>query len=187
MLPSMRSASVQTERLVLKPPSKSDYQHWFTLRNGSRAHLIPWEPTWSFDALSLDDWNRHMRGWKEAWKIDRAYALFIWREGDLIGGMTFSNVRRGPAQMANLGYWQGEPYQGNGYMREAVRAGCNWAFNVLGLERIEAGTLIENVRSQTLLDAVGFEREGLAKAYLQINGKRHDHVLFGLVRDTNSH
>ena len=187
MLPSRRNVKLQTERLTILPPMKADYQAWYSVRNASREHLIPWEPTWSFDALSSDDWQRHITGWKEAWKLDRAYAFFIWKDDYLIGGMTFSNVRRGPAQMTNLGYWQGAMHQGNGYMREAVSAGCTWIFNVLGLERIEAGTLVENKRSQSLLRSVGFREEGLAKAYLQINGKRHDHVLFGLVRDEDTH
>ena len=88
--------------------------------------------------------------------------------------------------MANLGYWQGAPHEGNGYMREAVRTTCEWMFHMGGLERIEAGTLVDNQRSQALLRAVGFKEEGLARAYLQINGKRHDHVLFGLVRDIDT-
>jgi len=120
VLPTRRNVRIRTERLSIRPPFKSDYESWYTLRDASRDHLIPWEPTWPIDALSTDDWQRHMRGWKEAWKIDRAYAFFIWRGLDLIGGMTFSNIRRGPAQMANLGYWQGAPFEGNGYMREAV-------------------------------------------------------------------
>jgi len=60
-------------------------------------------------------------------------------------------------------------------------------FETVGLERIEAGTLVDNSRSQSLLRSVGFEDEGLARAYLQINGKRHDHLLFGLVRDRITH
>lgn len=186
MVMPRRNVRIVTERLQIRPPLRGDYESWRSLRHASRDHLIPWEPTWAFDALSNDDWQRHMRGWKDAWKNDQAYAFFIWKKQDLIGGMTFSNVRRGPAQMTNLGYWQGAEHEGNGYMREAVRAGCDWIFNIAGLERIEAGTLVANARSQSLLKSAGFQEEGLARAYLQINGKRHDHVLFGLVRPENT-
>jgi len=184
--PLRRNVSFQTERLTIRPPFKNDYAAWHGLRDESRHYLAPWEPTWAIDALSTDDWQRHIRGWKEAWKADRAYAFFIWKGTDLVGGMTFSNVRRGPAQMTSLGYWQGEQHQGNGFMREAVFAGCVWVFKVLCLQRIEAGTLTANERSQSLLRSIGFQEEGLARSYLQINGKRHDHVMFGLVRDANT-
>ena len=40
--------------------------------------------------------------------------------GALVGGMTLSNVRRGSAQTASLGYWMGVTYAGRGYMRENV-------------------------------------------------------------------
>lgn len=186
MYPPRRNVRINTQRLSIRPPERGDYLQWRTLREASRDHLKPWEPTWAHDALSPDDWQRHLRGWREAWKLDRAYAFFIWLDFELVGGMTFSNVRRGPAQMASLGYWQGEIHQGNGYMREAVQAGCQWMFDVGGVQRIEAGTLTENHRSQALLRAIGFQEEGLARAYLQINGHRHDHVLFGLVREDNS-
>ena len=185
MTPLRRNARIRTKRLTILAPARTDYTDWRDVRNASRKHLIPWEPTWSDDALSPDDWQRHLRGWKDAWKLDHAYAFFIWKERDLIGGMTFSNVKRGPAQAANLGYWQGGMHEGNGYMREAVRAGCQWMFAVAGLKRIEAGTLVANERSQNLLRSVGFKEEGLAREYLQINGRRHDHVMFGLVRDSN--
>ena len=186
MIPPRRNVVIRTERLVIKPPMRGDYESWRNVRNASRQHLIPWEPTWSNDALSPDDWQRHLRGWKEAWKIDHAYAFFLWSGINLVGGMTFSNVRRGPAQMTNLGYWQGVMHVGNGYMREAVRAGCQWMFTIGGVERIEAGTLIANDRSQAVLKAAGFTQEGVARQYLQINGVRHDHVMFGLVRGDNT-
>lgn len=186
MTPPRRNVVIRTERLTIKPPERGDYKSWYDVRNASRQHLIPWEPTWADDALSPDDWQRHMRGWKDAWKLDHAYSFFIWLGHDLVGGMTFSNVRRGPSQMTNLGYWQGAMHEGNGYMREAVRAGCHWMFTICRIDRIEAGTLIANARSQSLLKAVGFKQEGIAREYLRINGVRHDHVMFGLVRDDNT-
>ena len=51
----------------------------------------------------------------------------------------------------------------------------------LRLHRIEAACLPENVASMTLLERNGFRREGLARAYLRINGAWRDHVLYGLL------
>jgi ribosomal-protein-alanine N-acetyltransferase len=99
--------------------------------------------------------------------------------------VSLTNVRGWPAQAANIGYWVGEPYEGQGYMQEAVGTVCAWAFQVLDLCRIEAGTLPNNERSQRVLAKVGFEREGYARDYLEIAGKREDHILFALVRPTS--
>ncbi len=96
----------------------------------------------------------------------------------LFGGLTLSNIRHGVAQTATLGYWMGQPYAGHGYMREAVDAIAAHVFEVHNLHRIEAATLVDNMRSQKLLEKCKFQREGIARSYLKINDEWHDHVLF---------
>ena len=66
-------------------------------------------------------------------------------------------------------------------MTEAVGLVCDFAFDRLELKRIEAACLPHNEPSKALLRRLGFEEEGYAKAYLQINGRREDHVLWGKV------
>ena len=58
---------------------------------------------------------------------------------------------------------------------------ASFAFHRLGLHRLEAACLPENVASHRLLLIAGFEEEGRARAYLKINGKWADHLLFGLL------
>lgn len=121
-----------------------------------------------------------MRAWRHGWRRDSRYSFLIFTlvSGQLLGGITVSNVRRGPAEAGSLGYWLGEAHQGQGYMSEAVEAICQWCFHCLRLQRIEAATLLTNARSQAVLERCGFEREGIARAYLEIAGERQDHVLF---------
>jgi [ribosomal protein S5]-alanine N-acetyltransferase len=57
------------------------------------------------------------------------------------------------------------------------------AFDVLRLHRIEAAAQPENIGSVRLLERCGFEREGLARRYLKINGEWQDHLLFALLAD----
>lgn len=184
-LPPLQDTVVRTERLALRPPAKGDYGEWARRREESRAHLEPWEPRWPSDALSRDDWARRLRSWRGAWRNDRAYVFlaFAQQSQRLVGGVSVTNVRRGPAQSASLGYWLLGDCQGKGYMTEAVGAIADWCFTALGLMRLEAGTLPENKRSRRVLDRCGFQEEGFARAYLEIAGRRRDHVLYGRVRD----
>ncbi len=55
------------------------------------------------------------------------------------------------------------------------------AFDDLGLHRIQAGTLVDNVRSQRVLERNGFVRFGVAPAYLHIAGEWRDHALYQVV------
>jgi ribosomal-protein-alanine N-acetyltransferase len=51
------------------------------------------------------------------------------------------------------------------------------------MHRLEAGTLVDNVASQRVLEKNGFERIGLARAYLRIAGAWRDHILFQRVAE----
>jgi ribosomal-protein-alanine N-acetyltransferase len=100
----------------------------------------------------------------------------------MLGGVTLSNLRRGVAQSASLGYWIGENYKRQGYMTESIAAALNLAFVRLGLHRIEAACLPDNQASRALLLKCGFEEEGHAREYLRINGRWQDHLLFAILR-----
>jgi ribosomal-protein-alanine N-acetyltransferase len=52
------------------------------------------------------------------------------------------------------------------------------AFGELRLHRLQAGTLVDNVASQRVLEKNGFELIGLARRYLQIAGGWRDHLLY---------
>jgi ribosomal-protein-alanine N-acetyltransferase len=101
----------------------------------------------------------------------------------LLGGLTLSQVQRGVAQSAVLGYWMGKAFAGKGFMSASVRAMTGFAFDTLQLNRIEAACLPHNDASIQLLERVGFRREGYARKFLCIDGRWQDHLLYGMVRD----
>ena len=59
----------------------------------------------------------------------------------------------------------------------------DFAFDKLGLHRVEAACLPHNAPSRGLLAKSGFREEGFAREYLRINGRWQDHVLFAILRD----
>jgi ribosomal-protein-alanine N-acetyltransferase len=104
-------------------------------------------------------------------------------QGHVVGRITLNEIVRGPFQSCSLGYWVGAADQGRGLATRAVRGIVRLAFEDLGLHRIQAGTLVDNVRSQRVLERSGFVRFGMAPAYLRIAGAWQDHVLFQRVND----
>jgi ribosomal-protein-alanine N-acetyltransferase len=174
---------VDGEGVYLRLPEPRDYLEWSELREASRVFLTPWEPTWAVDELSRGSFRYKLRRYTEDARDDKAYALFVFREDDgaLIGGITLSNVRRGVAQTASLGYWAGEKFAGKGYTTAAVRAVVRYGFDDLDLHRVEAACQPDNIASHRVLEKAGFTHEGQAKAYLKINGKWRDHLLYGII------
>ncbi|MBL8536209.1 MAG: GNAT family N-acetyltransferase [Hyphomonadaceae bacterium] len=176
---------IDGDGVYLRAPELRDYQDWADVREASRAFLTPWEPTWAEDETSRGSFRYKLRRYTEDARDDKAYALFVFRESDdaLLGGVTLSNVRRGVAQTASLGYWAGKMHAGQGYITAAVRAVVRYGFEALDLHRIEAACQPENVASRRVLDKAGFTQEGMARAYLKINGGWRDHILFGIVNE----
>ncbi|MBB3066709.1 MULTISPECIES: GNAT family N-acetyltransferase [Limibacillus] len=172
-------------RVYLRAPRARDYQAWTALRAESRDFLAPWEPTWARDALSRSAFRQRLRHSNSEAKHDLGYAFFLFRRDDdaLLGGVTLRHLQRGVAQSVNLGYWIGARHARRGYMTEGLRAASDFAFDHCGLHRIEAACLPENRASSGLLEKLGFQREGCARAYLRINGSWHDHLLYALLRD----
>lgn len=169
----------------LCPPRFSDWHAWADLRARSRDFLVPWEPAWSSDALGRAAYRRRLRHIALEWRDDAGYSFTIFRREDdaLLGGVTLSNIRRGVAQAASLGYWIGAPFARQGFMTDALQTLLPFAFDRLGLHRIEAACLPHNAASRGLLMKIGFHEEGYARGYLKINGVWQDHVLYGLLRD----
>ena len=172
--------AIRGDGVVLRPLEARDHAAWAALREQSRAFLVPWEPTWPADDLTKSAYRRRLHRHAEEMARDEAYPFLIFRQSDdaLLGGLTLGQVRRGVSQTATMGYWMGQPYAGRGYMARAVRAALTYAFANLRFHRIEAACLPHNARSIALLEGTGFRREGLARAYLRINGTWQDHLLF---------
>jgi ribosomal-protein-alanine N-acetyltransferase len=184
MFARFRRPRIETERMILRLPEHADYRPWTELRRASAAFLRRWEPEWAPDHFSRRSFTNRVQWAGRAHAQGSALALFLTDKGDgtLLGAITLDNIRRGPAQAGTLGYWIGAPHARQGYMREAIVAVVHHAFRRLDLSRLEAACLEENAASRGLLERSGFKYEGVAQAYLQIDGRWRNHVLYAQLR-----
>lgn len=184
MLLAKRRLRIETERMTLRPPVHADFRSWAALRQQSHDFLAPWEPGWAKDHLTRKAFTNRVYWAQRSVSGGTAMPLFLIRREDerLLGAITLDNIRRGPSQSGTLGYWTGQAYARNGYMREAILAVVHHAFARLDLSRIEAACLPENTPSRGLLEKSGFKYEGVAQSYLQIDGRWRTHVLYAALR-----
>ena len=173
------------KRVFLRPPKRRDALKWQKLRMSSKSFLVPWEPSWDASSCTRRAYLRYFKNSNYLANMDRAYSFLIFKTDDktLLGGINIGNVRRGVSQSASLGYWIGEKYARNGYMKEALKLLIPSLFVDLRLNRIEAATLEENIASKSLLKKIGFKKEGVLRKYLKINGTWRDHILYGLLEN----
>ncbi|NTJ41532.1 GNAT family N-acetyltransferase [Agrobacterium larrymoorei] len=180
--PELRNADY-----LLRLPRYSDYKPWQKLRSESRSFLQPWEPTWRNDELTESAFRVRVTRNGQEFSSGTAVSLLIFKGGTtLLGGITIGYIRRGAAQSCMVGYWMGEAYAGQGHMSAALKLVIPYIFNGLQLHRIEAACIPENFKSIRLLENAGFQREGLLREYLKINGEWRDHVMFSLIGDKHT-
>lgn len=176
------------EDVFLRPAEEVDYPAWADVRRRNERHLKPFEPLWPKDCLSEEFYIRRLNRVNADWAEDSAYCFLIFEQDNqsLIGGININNVCRGAAQYAALGYWIDRDHQGQGLMKQSVLTILDFAFGPLKLSRMNAACIPHNSRSKQLLLTCGFTEEGFAKSYIQINGVREDHILFGLNKENFS-
>jgi ribosomal-protein-alanine N-acetyltransferase len=184
MFGARKKVQLETERMTLRPPAHADFRAWAALRQDSRDFLTQWEPTWAREHLTRKAFTNRVYWAQRSIANQTAVPLFLVRRSDdmLLGAITLDNIRRGPAQAGTTGYWIGQPFARQGFMKEAIDAVVHYAFRTLDLSRIEAGCLPENTPSRRLLEQCGYKYEGVAQSYLQIDGRWRNHVLYANLR-----
>ena len=94
---------------------------------------------------------------------------------EIVGVININNIVRGSFLSASLGYYSSAKHQGMGYMTDALELVVQFAFEQLGLHRIEANIQPHNRASRNLVQRCGFVLEGESKEFLYINGGWRDH------------
>lgn len=143
-----------------------------------RAFMAPYEPDRAEDYFTVEGQQALLRTLLEGHDRGVTLPLAILDDGRLVGRITLNEIVRGPLLSASLGYWVNQADNGKGLATAAVRETLALAFDALGLHRVQAGTLVDNLRSQRVLEHNGFVQFGLAPEYLRIAGRWQDHVLF---------
>jgi [ribosomal protein S5]-alanine N-acetyltransferase len=170
----------------LTPLRRRDAAEWSRLRMANEDWLRPWEPS------SPIPW--HLRHSPAAYRVMRravarrarlgtSVPFAVRVEGRLAGQVTVDNVVRGALRSGYLGYWIDRSVAGRGMASLAVALVCDHAFGPVGLHRVQADIRPENGPSQRLVERLGFQREGLLRRYLDIDGDWRDHIAYGLLAE----
>ncbi|WP_042386727.1 GNAT family N-acetyltransferase [Clostridium culturomicium] len=144
----------------------------------NRSFLSKYEPFRDETFFTLETQRQSLiENYREFIKGQGAH-FGIYKDNIMIGRIRINNIIQGVFKSAFIGYSIDEKCQGKGYMKEAVKLVLKYAYEEFGLHRIEATTLLDNERSQRVLEACGFTELGVCKEYLLINGKWRDHKIF---------
>ena len=164
------------ERVLLRPPTPADGPEFLARVRESRRLHRPWvHPPATAAAY---------RAW-----LARAGPEFLpllacrASDGAMVGVLALSGIVLGNFRSAYLEYWAFRPFEGRGYMRDALRATLRLAFRRLRLHRLEANVQPGNEASLRLVRRCGFRREGFSPRYLLVAGRWRDHERWAICAD----
>ncbi len=174
---------LRANRVTLRPLKDADFDAWREVRVRCGDWLSQWEP------LPPEGWgdpngkrlytSRCVAREQEA-RSGTAHSFGVFLDGRFIGEANLSGIQRGPIQTASIGYWIDQEYAGRGLIPEAVAAIFRFAFEDLGLHRIQISIVPRNTASLNVAVKLKLRHEGLALRYIEINGVWEDHNIFAI-------
>jgi RimJ/RimL family protein N-acetyltransferase len=138
---------LQTERLTLRVPYRADVRAMALLAGDRRVAENTTRIPHPYCAENAEQFIAAVNG-------QDGEATFVIALGGELIGVCGVELREG---VAEIGYWLGVPYWGQGYATEAVRAVIDHAFGELGHETLAAGARVNNPASRRVLEKCGFQ------------------------------
>ena len=167
-------------RVYVRPVAQADADEFLALMRASRQLHEPW--------ISPPLTQRAFATYLKRTSRDDHEGLLVCRRNapEIVGVINLNGIARGSFLNASLGYYVGRPYAGQGYMTEGLHAAVRFAFETLGLHRLEANIQPNNAPSINLVQRCGFQNEGFSPQFLYIAGAWRAHERWAIYhrRDT---
>ncbi|MBR2057486.1 MAG: GNAT family N-acetyltransferase [Fibrobacter sp.] len=192
------------ERVTLRLLHEGDAPALFSLIDGSREFLARHLP-WPAECTCVEDVESRIDSWEIQAQMANGACWGIFANGagslrpadglvpassqqhasDLqLAGVIILGWIQAAHLSASVSYWLGECFTGRGLATDALKILSHFAFNRLGLNRLEISASVTNKASQAVATRAGYTQEGFSREFERINGKFEDHVRFSrLARD----
>ncbi|MEE2779909.1 MAG: GNAT family N-acetyltransferase [Myxococcota bacterium] len=180
---SRKPTTLESDRLLLRA---------FELTDASDVQSLAGD--WAVAEMTTNIPHPYEDGMAEGWIATHSeifergdgvtWAITLRDGGELAGAMSLFNMKAG--HKAELGFWIGRPFWGDGYCTEAAQAVVEHAFGSLGLTRIHAVHMSKNPASGRVMQKLGMTYEGTRRSHLRARGQLHDVVQYGLLKEDAS-
>lgn len=170
-----------TERLLLRPFKNADLLALYDAIHHSQASLRPWL-TWCSDNYTQEEAHEWIHASLQNWLYDISYefAIFDRQSEDFLGSISISNISS-QSNSAELGYWIKQDVQRQGFATESCMAITQFAFETVGLTRLEIVTHTGNLASQRTALACRAQFECTARNRIMMENKPVNGLLFSLI------
>jgi ribosomal-protein-alanine N-acetyltransferase len=168
---------LNTSRLRLRQIVKADQQNIF--KGLSHAAIVQF---YGVRFSSFEEAQEQMDWYATLEKEQTGIWWAIYSSGNhFLGACGFNNWNH-EHRRAEVGFWLFPDFQGKGIMTEALTCICEYAFDVMGLHRIEGLVESRNTASKRLLDKLAFVHEGTMRDCEWKDGRYISLDIYALIR-----
>jgi ribosomal-protein-serine acetyltransferase len=165
--------------VTLKLRDESHAKETFDLIKKNK-HLRDWMQ-WYEVVKTIDDSINNIEGNIEDWEMKTDYHLGIFYGTEMVGMISLHGINY-MVHKAAIGYWLDRDYEGKGIITDSVKVLIDYAFDELGLNRIEIGAAVTNQRSRAIPEKLGFTQEGILRENMLLNGTYIDMALYAMLK-----
>ena len=162
------STQIQTDRLVMRPLKKEDYDTWYQGFSRRKPSQSLYDDGYMDMTPCTEDWFKQLVGkHADLASQDKQYIFAIWtKSGRHVGMIDVVILARANMNWCELGYSIHNHEWRQGYAYEALSALLNQLPTLLDVHRIEAHVSLDNVPSSRLLEKLGFQQEGVREQFM---------------------
>lgn len=139
---------------------------------------------WCHPEFSLEDAEAFLLQTRLNWVKSQAYGFGVFQRatGALVGMVAINELYH-TFNMASIGYWIADEFQGKGIGQEALNALVEFCFAQLKLTRVEIVCDPDNLPSQHLAIKCGAALEARAKNRFVFQGQPKEGLVFSMIPD----
>ncbi|WP_315068962.1 GNAT family protein [uncultured Clostridium sp.] len=169
--------------ITLRNITSGDAKEILEYYKKNKIHLAPFEPVRDESFYTIETQKKLLNKSYKEFLNGTAIDLGIFKDEKIIGKIKLSGIVHGSYRNGTIGYSIDEDEQSKGYMTESVKLLVKYAFSECELHRVEASTLVNNIKSRTVLEKCGFRLVGINEKYLLINGRWEDHATYYILKE----
>ena len=166
--------------ILLRAPKASDVPAIQQAIRESLTELHPWMD-WATDDYDEASTWRWLEAIQLAWEHASGFHFAITdaHSGEYIGGCSVDGINE-KLRSCNLGYWVRTSRTGQGIASQAASLAAKFAFETVGLTRVEIVIAVENVASQRTAQKAGAHYEGILLNRMVVRSDVYNAMLFSL-------
>ena len=174
------TATPRPRTLLLRAYQPDDAPALHALVQASLEHLSPWLP-WAHSGYALDEARAFIAQGAQDWRGNTGFAFGVFdaASGSLLGGAGLNQLNR-LQRSANLGYWIGSAFHGEGIASAAAACVAGFGLRECDLARVEIAVAPGNHASRRVAEKLGARFEGEVEGRIQLREGPVSALLYSL-------